>query len=59
MDVGNVESNMRLFGILVMDQLLPDPRIVQESEFIFPDGGALCHTRFVVQLIVSTEAILL
>lgn len=58
MDMRNIEIDMGLAIVPELHQLLLYFFIFQEGEFIFSDGNALIYTRFVVQVIIFTEIIL-
>ena len=59
MYAGDVKGDVDLCIVFEQDQLLLYLFVVQEGEFIFPDGYSAGLTRFVIQGIVITEVILI
>lgn len=58
MDMREVEIDMRIGGILEMDQLLLNTRIFQEGELVFAYLDTLAQSGILVQIIVLTEFML-
>lgn len=57
MYVRDVKGNVDLRIVFELDQLLLYLFIVQEGEFIFPDGYSAGLARFVIQGIIITQVI--